>query len=74
MPALPIAILGQAEEGEGEVRIEFYCSHCGRSTVIEKSGEGITSDTRLIVLIKEAGWIAQDNGVLDLYCSPKCAE
>lgn len=53
------------------MKLQFYCSMCGKEKEVETEDGGMT----LAALIMKAGWIVQHNGEYwDRYCSKKCAE
>lgn len=54
------------------MRLEFYCSMCGKEkTVAVKPEDGRVDAKRAVESI---GWISQQNGEhFDIYCCKKCA-
>jgi hypothetical protein len=58
------------------MRIEIYCSMCGKELEVEINQNGLDPHESIASLItRHSRWIVQYNEpALDLYCSEKCAE
>jgi hypothetical protein len=57
------------------IGLGLSCSMCGNEKIVPLKTGIVNEKTTLGEVVKEAGWIGQQNGaILDVYCSKKCAE
>lgn len=57
------------------MRLEFYCSMCGKENAVTFETKGTDGKIDFAKAIKPTGWITQNNGEnFDIYCSLRCTE